>query len=33
MHRIRQLLIYIHLTAGVKERAAEALENAFGFKE
>jgi len=25
--------LYTHLTAGVKERAAEALENAFGFKE
>ena len=24
--------LYTHLTAGVKERAAEALENAFGFK-
>ncbi|MGH2221147.1 tyrosine-type recombinase/integrase, partial [Enterococcus faecalis] len=25
--------LYTHLTAGVKVRAAEALENAFGFKE
>ncbi|HAP8920215.1 TPA: tyrosine-type recombinase/integrase, partial [Enterococcus faecium] len=25
--------LYTHLTAGVKDRAAEALENAFGFKE
>ena len=24
--------LYTHLTAGVKERAAEALENAFGLK-
>lgn len=25
--------LYTHLTAGVKDRAAEALENSFGFKE